>query len=34
MKKFINAVWDFFVEWGEYRYQATKRRGFTSFMTY
>jgi len=28
MKKFMNAVWDFFVAWGEYRYQVAKRRGF------
>jgi hypothetical protein len=34
MKKFINAVWDVLVELGEYRYEATKRRGYTSFMTY
>jgi len=31
MKKFMNAVWDFFVEWGEYRYQVAKRRGFMNY---
>jgi hypothetical protein len=34
MKKIINAVWEFLVECGEYRYEAAKRRGFMSFMTY
>jgi hypothetical protein len=28
MKKFIDSVWDFFVAWGEFRYQVAKRRGF------
>jgi hypothetical protein len=27
MKNVITAVWDFFVAWGEYRYQIAKRRG-------
>ena len=26
MKKFAGAVWDFFIAWGEYRYEQTKRR--------
>jgi hypothetical protein len=34
MKKVINAIWDVLIEWGEYRYEAAKRRGFMSFMTY
>lgn len=28
MKKFINAVWDFLIEWGEYRYQQHKRQNY------
>jgi len=28
MKKVTQAIWDFFVAWGEYRYQVAKRRGF------
>lgn len=28
MKKFFKALNDFFVEWGEYRYQQAKRRGY------
>jgi hypothetical protein len=28
MKKFLTATWEFFVAWGEYRYQVAKRRGF------
>jgi len=31
MKKFITAVWDFFVAWGEYRYQVARRRGFVPY---
>lgn len=31
MKKFITAVWDFFVEWGEYRYKALQRRGYSHY---
>jgi hypothetical protein len=27
MKQIFNEVWDFFVAWGEYRYQVSKRRG-------
>jgi len=26
MKKFFIAVWDFFVEWGEYRAKAIAKR--------
>lgn len=28
MKKFMTAVWDFFVAWGEYRYKVAKRNGY------
>lgn len=31
MKKFATAVWDFFVAWGEFRYQMSKRRGYMSY---
>lgn len=26
MKKFIDSVCDFFVEWGEYRYEQSRKR--------
>jgi len=26
MKKFAQAVWDFFVAWGEHRYELAKKR--------
>lgn len=28
MKNFIQAVWDFFVAWGEHRYRLAKRNGY------
>jgi hypothetical protein len=28
MKKFFNALNEFFIAWGEYRYQQAKRRGY------
>jgi hypothetical protein len=28
MKKFMEAVCDFFVEWGEYKYEQAKKRQF------
>ena len=28
MKKFIQAVWDFFEEWGQYRYEQCKKRQY------
>jgi len=31
MKEFAKAVWDFFVAWGEYRYQIAKRRGYSGY---
>jgi hypothetical protein len=31
MKKFLTAVWDFFAEWGEYRYKMAKRNGYMMY---
>ncbi len=31
MKEFFKAVWDFFVEWGELRYKALQRRGYSIY---
>ena len=31
MKKFINAVWDFLVAWGEYRYELARRHGYRGY---
>lgn len=28
MKKFLNNVWDFFVAWGEFRYEQAKKRQY------
>ena len=28
MKKILTATWDFFVAWGEYRYQLARKRGY------
>lgn len=28
MKKLLTAVWDFFVEWGEYRARMAAKRGY------
>jgi hypothetical protein len=28
MKKFTQAVWDFLVAWGEFRYEQCKKRQF------
>lgn len=28
MKKFMTAIWDFFVAWGEYRYKMAKRHHY------
>ena len=28
MKKAIDAVWDFLVAWGEYRYELARKRGY------
>ena len=31
MKDFFLAVWNFFVEWGELRYKALQRRGYSPY---
>lgn len=31
MKDFFQAVWNFFVEWGELRYKALQRRGLKHY---
>ena len=28
MKKFAQAIWNFFEAWGEYRYKLAKRNGY------
>lgn len=28
MKRFLNAVWDFLVAWGEYRYKLSKQNQY------
>ena len=28
MKKFTQAVWDFFVAWGQYRYEQSRKRQY------
>jgi hypothetical protein len=31
MKKFKQAVWNYLVAWGEYRYKTVKYRGYMMF---
>lgn len=30
MKTFLKAVWEFFRDWGEYRYRVAKKNGYIS----
>jgi hypothetical protein len=31
MKKFLTIIWDFFVEWGNYRYKMAKKHGYMMY---
>jgi hypothetical protein len=31
MKRVLNAFWNFLEAWGEFRYQAAKKRGFSMY---